>query len=67
MRFMFRYKLYITNTFCSNKCNQPINLVMKGKKGEGEGHPRTGHKNTEGEQRYSSTLALTSALGVVGG
>jgi hypothetical protein len=29
-------------------------------------HPRTGHEGSEGEQRYSSTLSLTSAL-VVGG
>ena len=27
-----------------------------------KGHPRTGHENLEGEQRYSSTLSLTSAL-----
>ena len=25
-------------------------------------HPRIGHENTEGEQKYSSTLQLTSAL-----
>ena len=25
-------------------------------------HPRTGHEDTEGEQRYSSTLSLNSAL-----
>ena len=27
-----------------------------------EVHPRTGHEGPEGEQRYSSTLSLTSAL-----
>jgi hypothetical protein len=31
-------------------------------KGTGKVHPRTGHKGPEGEQRYSSTLSLTSAL-----
>jgi hypothetical protein len=31
-------------------------------KGKGKFHPRTGHKGPEGEQRYSSTLSLTSAL-----
>jgi hypothetical protein len=30
-------------------------------------HPRTGHEGPEGEQRYSSTLSLTSAIDVVGG
>jgi hypothetical protein len=29
--------------------------------------PRTGHEGPEGEQRYSSTLSLTSALEGVGG
>ena len=29
--------------------------------------PRTGHKGSESEQRYSSTLSLTSALDGVGG
>jgi hypothetical protein len=30
-------------------------------------HPRTGHEGPEGEQRYSSTLSLTSVLDGVGG
>ena len=29
-------------------------------------HPRRGHEGSEGEQRYSSTLSLTSALDGVG-
>jgi hypothetical protein len=29
---------------------------------KGKGHPRTGHEGPEGEQMYSSTLSLTSAL-----
>ena len=38
------------------------------KKGKGKGkfHPITGHEGPEGEQRYSSTLPLTSALHVGG-
>jgi hypothetical protein len=34
---------------------------VKGK-GKGKVHPRTGHEGPEGEQRYISTLSLTSAL-----
>jgi hypothetical protein len=30
-------------------------------------HPRTGHEGPEGEQRFSSTLSLTTALDGVGG
>jgi len=29
---------------------------------KGKGHPTTGHEGPEGEQRYSYTLSLTSAL-----
>ena len=29
---------------------------------KGKVHPRTGHEGPKGEQRYSSTLSLTSAL-----
>ena len=39
---------------------------MEGK-GKGKVHPRTGHECPEGEQRYSSTLSLTSALDEVDG
>jgi hypothetical protein len=31
-------------------------------KGNGKFHPRTRHKGSYGEQMYSSTLSLTSAL-----
>jgi hypothetical protein len=31
-------------------------------KAKGKGHPITGHEGPEGEQKYSSTLSLTSAL-----
>jgi hypothetical protein len=30
-------------------------------------HPRTGHENTDGEERYSATFSLASALHAVGG
>ena len=36
-------------------------------KGKFKVHPRTGHEGTDGEQRYSCTLSLTSALDGVGG
>jgi hypothetical protein len=31
-------------------------------KGKCKGHPTTGHEGPEGEQKYGSTLSLTSAL-----
>jgi hypothetical protein len=34
----------------------------KTSKGKGKVHPRTGHEGPEGEQEYSSTPSLTSAL-----
>ena len=36
-------------------------------KGKGKFHPRTGHEDPEGAQRYSSTHFLTSVLDGVGG
>jgi len=36
-------------------------------KGKGKIHPRTDHQGPEGEERYSSTLSLISALDGVGG
>jgi hypothetical protein len=41
-------------------------LSVKGK-GNGKFHPRAGQEGPEGEQRYSYTLSLTSALMGVGG
>ena len=35
--------------------------------GTGKGHPITGHDGPEGEERYSSTISLTSALDGLGG
>jgi len=41
---------------------------MYGKgKGKGKVHPKRGHKSQEGEQRYSPSISLTSALDGVGG
>jgi hypothetical protein len=40
--------------------------MVKGK-GEVKGHIRTDHEDPEGEQRYNSTLPLTSALDGVSG
>jgi hypothetical protein len=36
--------------------------VVMSAAGNAVGHPRTGHEGPEGEQRYSFTLSLTSAL-----
>jgi hypothetical protein len=36
-------------------------------KAKGKVHPRTGHEDPEGEQMYSPTLPLTSALDGMGG
>jgi len=35
-------------------------------KGKAQVRPKIGHEGPDGEQRYSSTLSLTSALGVAG-
>jgi hypothetical protein len=40
-------------------------MLRKGR-GKAKIHPRTGHEGPEGEQRYSCTLSLTSALDVGG-
>ena len=39
-----------------------LNCVMTRIKGKGKVHPRTGHEFPEGEQAFSFTLSLTSAL-----
>jgi hypothetical protein len=39
-----------------------INTVPIKETAKGKVHPGTGHEGPEGEQRYSSTLSLTSAL-----
>jgi hypothetical protein len=40
--------------------------VIYSSKGKDKVDPRTGHEGPEGEQRYSSTVSLTSALDRVG-
>jgi len=40
-------------------------VLMTGK-GKGKIHPITGHEDQEGEQRYTSTISLTSAQDGVG-
>ena len=40
--------------------------IQNGHLGKGKVHTRTGHEGPEGEQRYSCTLSLTSALDGVG-
>jgi hypothetical protein len=50
---------------------QEIQLILgtetNKRKGKGKGHPRTGHEGPGGEQMYSSTLSLISALDLVCG
>jgi hypothetical protein len=40
---------------------QENNINSRGR-GKGKVHPRTGHEGAEGEEMYSSTRSLTSAL-----
>jgi hypothetical protein len=47
------------NTAVGVSYKQCILLKVKGK---GKVHPRTGHEGPDGEQRYGSTLSLTSSL-----
>ena len=57
-------------TFSSSLGKGKSNGKGKGKskcKIKGKGHRRTSHEGPEGEERYSSTLFLTSALDGVGG
>jgi len=46
-----------------DSATHPISRTM----GKGKGNARTGHEGPKGEQRYNSTLSLTSALDGVGG
>ena len=50
---------------CSHPSNTHTHTTLI--KVKGKVHPKTDHKGTEGEQRYSFTLSLTSALDGVGG
>jgi hypothetical protein len=52
--------------FCKIQCNVPIGAIAPSESGKDKFHPRTGHEVPKGEQRYSSTLSLTSALDVDG-
>jgi hypothetical protein len=49
-----------TSAFCWN--NNCVGVCVDKDRGKRKVHPRTGHEGPEGEQRYSSTLSLTSAL-----
>jgi hypothetical protein len=51
-----KVKVETVVTFCTG--------IRQSVKSKGKGHPGTGHKGPEGEQKYSSTLSLTSTLGV---
>jgi len=42
--------------------NMNIYIYIYKDKDKGKVHSRTGHEGSKGEERYSSTLSLTSAL-----
>jgi hypothetical protein len=52
---------YYPDKFCAWKCVGPSGSLGLGKD-KSKGHPITGHEGPKGEQRYRSTLSLTSAL-----
>jgi hypothetical protein len=54
-------------TFSENFSFQNYTKSVKLSKGKGKGHPKTDYEGPEGEQMYSSALALTPALDGVGG
>jgi hypothetical protein len=58
MKNMLQMFTYTKNRAGANYRDAKQNLKRKKK-----GHPGTGREDPEGEQRYSSTLSLTSALG----
>jgi len=47
-------------TFCARVCRKVLRKIAKG-------HPKSCNDGTEGGERYSSTLSLTSALDWVDG
>jgi hypothetical protein len=51
-----------TKLFCCSSCTVPYGRG----KGKGKDHPRIDHEDSEGEQTYSCTLFLNSALDGVG-
>jgi hypothetical protein len=59
---------YVTHiTIVIRKTREPKLPVETAVKGKGKVHPITGHEGPEGEQRYSSTLSLTSKVDGGGG
>jgi hypothetical protein len=48
-------------------CKTSWSFQVRLNKGKGRVHPTAGHEGPEGEQRYSSTPSLNSALEGVGG
>ena len=57
--------MYSLNSKSCN-CTASTKIQTQHENDKGKVYPITGHKGPEGEERYSSTLSLTSALdGVV--
>ena len=64
-RLMVIFKTYIKISFtyyCLAGITVLVHFVNIVRKGKGEVHPWTGHEGPEREQRYSSTVSVTSAL-----
>ena len=58
--------VYGNDDVIQRKRNLSIKAKTQNKKVKGKVQPRTGHEGPEGEQRYSFTFSLTSALDGMG-
>jgi hypothetical protein len=63
---LFWYRSQRVGTVCWWNLKLEVFWYLTPRIGKGKVHPRTGHEGPEGEQRYSSTLSLTSALDEAG-
>ena len=59
---MFRPRLGHPQIQCRGNLGLLTDVITSCSKGKGTVQPRTGHEDPWGEQRYSSTVSLTSAL-----
>jgi len=71
VKLAFTYHLYVKNSRSLSSASSATSRLVHQltvkfsiiySKGKGKGHPVTGHEGPYGEQRYSFTLSLTSAL-----
>ena len=71
-RSLVRFQMMLMEFFIDLNSGRTMGLgftqpPIEMSKGKGKFHPRTDHEGPEGEERYSSTLSLTSVLDGVGG